>query len=102
MKEYLKNNAGNFVFSPYSVKDCFSILYPAAGGTTKDELDRVLGFSETPVEYYKGNDEAQVFNKDSGVSIVNKAYINKDMKDETNADVLSTDNVEFIDMVRDI
>ena len=66
----------NFVFSPYSLRDCASILYPAAGGTSKKEMEDVLGLSEAVSAALKKSDAEAIFTKGIGMKSANKAYIN--------------------------
>lgn len=88
----------NWVFSPYSIKDCFSILYDASSGDTRNQLDSVLGFTIMKSGDYTNYDTKINLEEGSGLQIVNKGFINNNKKDTLNLDVLSTSNLEFIDM----
>ncbi len=88
---------GNFVFSPYSLKDCASILYPAAGGNSKTEMEEVLGLSETAVKALRESDANAIFQNGIGMKSANKAYLNKLDPAMQNAhpEVLDTDQLDI-------
>ena len=87
----------NFVFSPYSLRDCASILYPAAGGTSKKEMEEVLGLSGEVSAALKKSDAEAIFTNGIGMKSANKAYINTLDAAMANADldVLDTDQVDL-------
>ena len=87
----------NFVFSPYSLRDCASILYPAAGGTSKKEMEDVLGLSEAVSAALKKSDAEAIFTKGIGMKSANKAYINTldAAMAHANTDALDTDQIDL-------
>ncbi len=42
--KYVLDGGGNVFFSPYSISSAFAMLYPAARGKTKEEMEKVLHF----------------------------------------------------------
>ena len=87
----------NFVFSPYSLKDCASILYPAAGGNSRKELENVLGLSESVSAALKKSDAEAIFSDGIGMKSANKAYINTldAAMANANLDALDTDQIDL-------
>ncbi|MGX8704404.1 MAG: serpin family protein, partial [bacterium] len=87
---------GNSVFSPYSLKDCASILYPAAGGNTKREFEKVLGVDAETCAALRESDASAIFQDGIGMKSANKAYINSldAAMQNANLDVLDTTNVD--------
>lgn len=65
----------NVLYSPYSVKSSFSVIYKGASDWAKDEIDSTLGFNEgtiTAVEDY----ENILSGSDIGVKSANRVYLN--------------------------
>ncbi len=92
---YLSEKEKDFMFSPYSLKDAFSILYPAAGGETKEEIEKVFGFrnGETGCPEM---DASMMFDGEKGIRAVNKAFVNTNhLVKEPNISALGTDNVDL-------
>lgn len=86
----LVNKSDNCMFSPYSLKDAFSLLYYGTNDTVKNEFKSVLGIDENNVEKIREYDKSA---KDiDGFNVANRVYINKEMKDDLNVDVLNLDD----------
>lgn len=94
----LVNKEENWVFSPYSIKDCFSIIYPSASGKTKEQIDATLGFSSRSLDFYKDYDSYVKSKNSFGIHVANKGFINEEMKSELNLSVLNTDDLEVLKM----
>lgn len=87
-QEYLKID-GNRLYSPYSLKDAFAILYPGTEGESKKEIDSALGFTDdTPDAFDK---YAKKANGD-GFNTVSKVYINEN--GSVNNSALNYDDIE--------
>ena len=52
---------GDFMYSPYSLKNAFRILYPAADGESKREMDLLFGFGDGEAEKMAAVDAEMVF-----------------------------------------
>lgn len=94
-----KHQGENFVFSPYSIKDCFSIIEPSVIGETKKQMDNVLGFSVRDAQSYANYDTYANTEEYSGLKIANKAFINTG--DDVNTDSIGNSSIEEIDMMPD-
>ena len=94
---YAKLAAENsdFMFSPYSLKDAFAILYPAAGGASKEQLETVFCLSEENAQKLKDMDASMVFEKGNGVRSANRAFINKALLNSVHPEVLGTGDVDI-------
>lgn len=90
----------NFVFSPYSIKDCFSIIEPAVTGKMKEQMDMVLGYNRVSADDYIDYDAYTNNNSGySGLKVANRAFVN--IGDEVNEDALSNSDIERIEMLPD-
>ncbi len=72
----LHEQSENFAFSPYSLRDCFRILYPAAAGQSKQEIESVLGLDAARAAKLKETDGRMIFRNDIGMKAANKAFVN--------------------------
>lgn len=97
MYNTFKVEDSNWAFSPYSLTDCFSLVYTAAEGNTQKELDSVFGFANTEVDFYRNYDESLVFDGKYGVKVSNNAYISDKYQDLVNKDFIGGD-ISFIDV----
>ena len=97
---YRQINKGNkgFVFSPYSILDCFSLLYPVADGESLEQMDEILGFENKNEYFYRQYDEM----KDDAFNIANALYYNKDYEDNLDFSYFDTDVVQEFISVDDI
>lgn len=79
----------NWMFSPYSLKDAFSLLYNGADGVTKTEFETVLGLNTDKVFNIRDYDES-IKNTTNSIKIANKAYITNDstIQDKINTNIL--------------
>lgn len=94
----LVTKENNFAFSPLSLNGCFGIIYDTAGGSTKEEIDSVLGFNSRNADFYKQYKDSLSFNGEYGVKMSNTAYINESLKDLLNTEYLNGDiKVEAFD-----
>ena len=95
---FSKEGISNFIFSPYSMKDAFSILYPAAEDRARDEIEGIFGFKDgkTPC---RDIDRDMLFDGKTGVKAVNKAYVNKKGIDpeKLHPEVLDADLFEIME-----
>jgi serpin B len=82
----------NFVFSPYSIRDCFSILYSGVTGKTREEFEKVLSLNTNICDKLQSNDKGL----DESVLVANKVYVNKDCNLNTSS--LSCKQIEAVDM----
>ncbi|MBQ7534841.1 MAG: leucine-rich repeat protein [Stomatobaculum sp.] len=91
----VKEGTDNFIFSPYSMKDAFSILYPAAEGRARDEIEGIFGFRDGTT-VCRDIDRDMLFDGKTGVKAVNKAYVNPKGIDpeDLHPEVLDTDLLE--------
>ena len=71
----VQEGPGDFIISPYSMKDAFSILYPAAEGRARDEIEGIFGFKDGST-VCRDIDNAMIYDGKTGVKAVNKAYVN--------------------------
>ena len=92
----VKEGTGDFIFSPYSMKDAFSILYPAAEGRARDEIEDIFGFKDGKT-VCKDIDRDMLFDGKTGVKAVNKAYVNPEGLDpeDLHPDALDADLLEI-------
>lgn len=97
----LKTSDKNFVFSPYSITDCFSLVYDGTSGDTRNDLNSLLGFSSRGTDFYRNYDNQVTYFEGKGVKVANKGYINKKYDDKVNKELLGTDNLEVITMNSD-
>jgi serpin B len=78
------SKVGNFVMSPYSLQDCFNLLYGGTVGETRGEFG-VLGLtSKSSNAISKFDSEIAELNKsgkDTRLHISNNIYVNKDYED---------------------
>lgn len=93
-KQLLTNNQ-SFCVSPYSIKDCFSIIYPGVSGDTRDEIDTVLNFDERSHVFYENYDSEFL---DEHLLVANKGFINVEREREVDLDSLNVDSLEFVTM----
>lgn len=91
----LSDSYKSFCVSPYSIKDCFSIIYPGVSGDSKDEIDTVLNFDERSYVFYENYDTEL---SDEHLLVGNKGFINVNREDEVDLEYLNTNNIEFITM----
>lgn len=88
----------NFIFSPYSLRDCFGILQPAVTGDSKIQMKSVLNVGNESVEKFNRVDKSYEFDGNKGIKIINKAYYNDQYKEKLALDKLGTSNVEALDV----
>ena len=90
-----KEGISDFIFSPYSMKDAFSILYPAAEGRAREEIESIFGFTDGKTAF-RDIDRDMMFDGKKGVKAVNKAYVNpKDIDpQDLHPEVLDADLLE--------
>ena len=86
----------NFVFSPYSIKDCFYTLYSVSKGDSKDEMEEVFGFEEE--DAYRKYDKTVTSDKNNPLLVANRAFLNEDKVEFVNEKALKDIDVEAIDM----
>jgi len=93
-----KNN--NWMFSPYSIKDAFSILYHGADDDTKEEFKNVLGLDEEVVSAIRDYDKYITEQEKESIRIANRAYVtnNQAIKKQLNVDILGLGKKEIEDM----
>lgn len=94
----LVNKNANYVFSPYSITDCFSLVYDGVDGKSKEEIDEILGFKDRDTKFYRDYDNQVKFFNGKGIKVANKGYINNIYNDEVNKDLLDTNNIDIIAM----
>lgn len=87
-------NGKDFIFSPYSIKNTFSYLFPLSIGRGREELEKVLDFNIRDNVYY--SDYNKDIECDSNLNIVNRVFVNKEM--DINNSLLESLDFEFIDM----
>ena len=85
----LVDKSENWMFSPYSLKDAFSLLYHGTNGEVRDEFMNVLGLNENVANGIREYDRKTA---SDNFKIANKVYINNLMRDDLNTDVLQLDN----------
>jgi serpin B len=95
----LVDKSQNFVFSPYSIRDCFSLLYDGVSGDSKNEMNEILGFSTRSTGYYRNYDK--YISSDSGLHVGNKGFVQDVYKEELNTDILGTDSIDYFSMEDD-
>lgn len=88
----------NFAFSPYSITDCFSLVYDGSSGETRKELNDILGFGSRGVDFYRNYDNQAVYYDNKGIKVANKGYINTEYEDKVNKDILGTSDLDTIKM----
>lgn len=88
---------GDFMYSPYSLKNAFRILYPAADGESKREMDLLFGFGDGEAEKMAAVDAEMVFKDGVGVKSVNKAFVNDRGMESglIHPEVLGTEDVDL-------
>ena len=86
----------NFVFSPYSLIDCFKILYPASEGKSREEIETILGLDKKRADKLTKMDKEMIFEDGIGMKVVNKAYINNNVIpiENIHTDVLNVNDVD--------
>lgn len=94
----LVDKNANYVFSPYSITDCFSLVYDGVDGKSKEEIDEILGFKDRDTKFYRDYDNQVKFFDGKGIKVANKGYINNTYNDEVNKDLLDTNNIDIIAM----
>lgn len=87
------NHSGNTVISPYSIVDAVSLMYNAADGKVKQEMDTVLGLSNKQVSLYRAYDKSE----EPGFEVANKAFYDLGSTGKLDTSVLGTDNIQGID-----
>ena len=99
--QYAKKYAGtNFTFSPYSLLDAFSILYPVTSGSSREEMDSVLSFEDKSEYFYRQYDG----DGSSNLDIANIVYYRPDLEDYINLDNFDGANIapyETLDKVNE-
>lgn len=93
-----KDKDKNFVFSPYSITDCFSLVYDGTSGKTREEMDTILGFGSRRTDYYRNYDNQTKYYDGKGVKVANRGYINKNFEQYINKELLGTDDIEILEM----
>lgn len=86
----------NFLFSPYSIKDCFYTLYDVSEGESKEEMEEVFGFSEK--DSYRAYDKNVTSDKKNPLSTANRAFLNKSKIKNINTKALKDIEVDVMDM----
>lgn len=94
------NKKENWMYSPYSIKDAFSLLYNGTEGTVKDEFEAVLGLNEESVVAIREYDAFIKTSNTDSIKIANRAYVSNDEKirNTLNIDVLGLDEDEIKDL----
>lgn len=78
MFESLSMQNSNFVFSPYSMRNCFAYVYPGAANETKSEMTKTLRFNNDPgvqLQRFKDSNDNLELCKDSKVKLANSMWI---------------------------
>ena len=89
----------NTIYSPYSFADAMHLVYPAAGGTTKAELENALGFNADTTAAFDAYDKSMSLDKDGyGLSIANRAFLNQNKAGLVNTSVIPNAMVQQIPM----
>lgn len=89
----LSKEGKNLVVSPYSLADAVSLLYNAADGETKRQMEKILGLSDDKFNFYRSYDSES---KD-GLTVANRAFYTDDNV-ELNLDVLGTSDIQKVNM----
>lgn len=72
----------NWMYSPYSMKDAFSLLYHGANDDVKSEFKSILGLDEQSVNFIKKYDTA--LQKSDSINVANRVYVTNDEKNREN------------------
>ena len=98
-KNFVNKNE-NWMFSPYSIKDAFSLLYEGTEGKVKDEFETVLGLNEESVAAIREYDAFIKASDTDSVKIANRAYVSNDdkIRNALDIDVLGLDKDEIKDL----
>lgn len=96
--ENYTNANKNFVYSPYSLIDCFKILYPASEGKAKEEIEKILGLDKKRADKISKMDKEMIFEDGVGMKVANKAYINNNVvpMENINTNVLDADDIDIM------
>ena len=94
------NKKENWMYSPYSIKDAFSLLYNGTEGTVKDEFETVLGLNEESAAAIREYDAFIKTSITDSIKIANRAYVSNDdkIRNTLNIDVLGLDEDEIKDL----
>ncbi len=94
---HLTGLLGDFMYSPYSLKDAFRILYPASEGKSRQQMDILFGFGDGETEKLDRTDREMVFRDGIGVKSVNRAFVNESGAKGGlyHPEVLGTDQVDI-------
>lgn len=98
-KNFVNKNE-NWMFSSYSIKDAFSLLYNGTDGATKHEFEDVLGLNEKTVSEIRNYDSSIQSSDTDSIKIANRAYVSndEDTRNMLNIDVLGLDKDEIKDL----
>ena len=98
-KNFVNKNE-NWLFSPYSIKDAFSLLYEGTEGKVKDEFETVLGLNEESVAAIREYDAFIKTSDTDSIKIANRAYVSNDdkIRNTLDIDVLGLDKDEIKDL----
>ena len=93
----MRSEGENFIFSPYSLLDCVRILYPAADGESRSQIEEVLGLDDARAAALQALDEGMLFENGIGAKSANKAYINTGLPDadQLHPEILDTEDVDL-------
>ena len=89
IKEINKNEKGNYLISPYSIKVALNMLSEGANNETEEEIVNLVGSNSNRINPIKNriNDANAIFIKDKYKKIVEKDFINT-IKDDYKGEVL--------------
>lgn len=98
-KNFVNKNE-NWMFSPYSIKDAFSLLYNGTDGSVRNEFETVLGLNDKTVSAIRDYDASTKASDTDSVKIANRAYVSNDdeIRNTLNIDVLGLDEDEIKDL----
>lgn len=98
-KNFVNKNE-NWMFSPYSIKDAFSLLYNGTEGKVKDEFETVLGLNEQSVAAIREYDAFIKTSDTDSIKLANRAYVSDDdkIRNALDIDVLGLDKDEIKDL----
>lgn len=85
----------NLIFSPYSIRDCFSLIYDAVDGTLREQMDDVLGFRYRNTNLFRKYD--QYAKSDPGLNVANRVFLSDDFS-LIDKSLFGTDDIEKIPM----
>lgn len=98
-KAFVKKD-DNWLFSPYSIKDAFSLLYHGANEDVKKEFKIILGLDDDTISGIRAYDKWIEENENGSIKMANRAYVtnNEKISNKLDIDVLNLPKEDIADM----